>query len=200
MEKELKRTVVVVILLSVLVVGLTLSMAANMMMLYMWVIPAESISTIYTVTSAALVALVFMLIFDLLRFALLRRYSVYLSENLGERILLGMFKDRANQQKGESTAAMEDLTKVRAFLHSPVATAFLDALIAPLELVIVFIVSPPMGALALVGMLAILGTKFFGRNTIRTLLRSAGQRFGLANACCGGGQGVATIIEREDYW
>ena len=182
MEKELKRTVVVVILLSVLVVGLTLSMAANMMMLYMWVIPAESISTIYTVTSAALVALVFMLIFDLLRFALLRRYSVYLSENLGERILLGMFKDRANQQKGESTAAMEDLTKVRAFLHSPVATAFLDALIAPLELVIVFIVSPPMGALALVGMLAILGTKFFGRNTIRTLLRSAGQRFGLANA------------------
>ena len=182
MEKELKRTVVVVILLSVLVVGLTLSMAANMMMLYMWVIPAESISTIYTVTSAALVALVFMLIFDLLRFALLRRYSVYLSENLGERILLGMFKDRANQQKGESTAAMEDLTKVRAFLHSPVATAFLDALIAPLELVIVFIVSPPMGALALVGMLAILGTKFFGRNTIRTLLRSAGQRFGLANS------------------
>lgn len=182
MEKKLKRTVMVVVLLSVLVVGLTLSMAVNMMMLYMWVIPAESISTIYTVTSAALVALVFMLIFDQLRFALLRRYSVYLNENLGERILLGLFKDRANKQKGESSVAMEDLNKVRAFLQSPIATAFLDALIAPLELIIVFLVSPPMGALAFGGMLMIVATKFIGRKTIRTLLRGASQRFGLSNA------------------
>jgi PrtD family type I secretion system ABC transporter len=182
MEKKLKRTVMVVVLLSVLVVGLTLSLAVNMMMLYMWVIPAESISTIYTVTSAALVALVFMLIFDQLRFALLRRYSVYLNENLGERILLGLFKDRVNKQKGESSVAMEDLNKVRAFLQSPIATAFLDALIAPLELIIVFLVSPPMGALAFGGMLMIVATKFIGRKTIRTLLRGAGQRFGLSNA------------------
>jgi PrtD family type I secretion system ABC transporter len=182
MEKKLKRTVMVVVLLSVLVVGLTLSMAVNMMMLYMWVIPAESISTIYTVTSAALVALVFMLIFDQLRFALLRRYSVYLNENLGERILLGLFKDRANKQKGESSVAMEDLNKVRSFLQSPIATAFLDALIAPLELIVVFLVSPPMGALAFGGMLLIVTTKFIGRKTIRTMLRGAGQRFGISNA------------------
>jgi PrtD family type I secretion system ABC transporter len=182
MDKQLKKTLVVVVLLSILVVVLTLSMAANMMMLYMWVIPAESISTIYTVTSAALVALVFMLIFDLLRNALLRRFSVYLNENLGEQILLGMFKDRAELKKGESTVAMEDLGKVRAFLQSPVATAFLDALIAPLELLIVFFISPAMGALALVGMLVIVGTKFMGRKAIRTLLRRANQQFNVANA------------------
>jgi hypothetical protein len=145
MEKELKKTVVVVVLLSILVVGLTLSMAANMLMLYMWVIPAESISTIYTVTSAALGALVFMLVFDLLRNTLLRRFSVYLNENLGEQILLGLFKDRIELKKGESSVAMEDLGKVRAFLQSPVATAFLDALIAPLELVSFFSSAPRWG-------------------------------------------------------
>jgi PrtD family type I secretion system ABC transporter len=181
MEKELKKTVLVVIILSVLVVMLTLSMAANMMLLYMWVIPSESISTIRTVTSAALTALVFMLIFDLLRSALLRRLSVHVNENLGQQILLGLFKDRAEMKKGESSVAMEDLAKVRGFLHSPIATAFLDALIAPLELAIVFAVSPAMGALALVGMLVIVATKFFGRNPIRTLLRSANQRFSVAN-------------------
>ena len=182
MDKQLKKTLLVVVLLSILVVALTLSMAANMMMLYMWVIPAESISTIYTVTSAALVALVFMLVFDLLRNALMRRFSVYLNENLGEWILLGMFKDRAELKKGESTVAMEDLGKVRAFLQSPVATAFLDALIAPLELLIVFFISPEMGALALVGMMVIVGTKFLGRKSIRSLLRLANQHFNVANA------------------
>jgi acetyl-CoA acyltransferase len=35
--------------------------------------------------------------------------------------------------------------------------------------------------------------------TLARILELKGARFGLANACCGGGQGVATIIEREDY-
>ncbi len=182
MEKELKRAVIVVAILSVLVVMLTLSMSANMMLLYMWVIPAESIPTIRVVTSAALVALVFMLIFDQLRSALLRRLSVYLNESLGQHILLGMFKDRAEMKRGESSVAMEDLSKVRGFLQSPIATSFLDALISPLELVIIFIISPEMGLLALAGMLVIIGTKLFGRKSIRTLLRNANQRFGIANA------------------
>lgn len=36
--------------------------------------------------------------------------------------------------------------------------------------------------------------------TLARILELKQARFGLANACCGGGQGVATIIEREDYW
>ncbi|MBU2546773.1 MAG: acetyl-CoA C-acetyltransferase [Proteobacteria bacterium] len=35
--------------------------------------------------------------------------------------------------------------------------------------------------------------------TLARILNLKGGRYGLANACCGGGQGVATIIEREDY-
>jgi acetyl-CoA C-acetyltransferase len=34
--------------------------------------------------------------------------------------------------------------------------------------------------------------------TLARILEKKGARYGLANACCGGGQGVATIIERED--
>jgi acetyl-CoA acyltransferase len=35
--------------------------------------------------------------------------------------------------------------------------------------------------------------------TLARVLEERRARFGCANACCGGGQGVATIIEREDY-
>ena len=35
--------------------------------------------------------------------------------------------------------------------------------------------------------------------TLARILEVKGARYGLANACVGGGQGVATIIEREDY-
>jgi acetyl-CoA acyltransferase len=35
--------------------------------------------------------------------------------------------------------------------------------------------------------------------TLARILQLKGARYGLANACCGGGQGVATIIEREKY-
>ena len=35
--------------------------------------------------------------------------------------------------------------------------------------------------------------------TLARILELKGARFGCANACVGGGQGVATIIEREDY-
>ena len=35
--------------------------------------------------------------------------------------------------------------------------------------------------------------------TLARILNEKNGRFGCANACCGGGQGVATIIEREEY-
>jgi len=35
--------------------------------------------------------------------------------------------------------------------------------------------------------------------TLARILNVKDARYGLANACCGGGQGVATVIEREEY-
>lgn len=182
MEKELRKILLVAGCLSVFVVLLTLSMPFNMIMLFRWVIPSESTGSIMVIASAALAGLVFMLIFDVLRFALLRRFSLYLNQSLGEKILLGMFKDRARQQKGDHSSAMNDLSKVRSFLSSPTSTAFLDAMISPLQLAIVFFISPLMGFLALLCILIILGTKFAGRKGTRELLRSSNRLFARANA------------------
>lgn len=53
------------------------------------------------------------------------------------------------------------------------------------------------GAIALGHPLGVTGTRMLG--TLGRLLNQEGKRYGLATACIGGGQGSATIIEREEY-
>lgn len=53
------------------------------------------------------------------------------------------------------------------------------------------------GAIALGHPLGVTGTRLVG--TLARILNLEGKRYGLATACIGGGQGAATIIEREDY-
>jgi len=45
--------------------------------------------------------------------------------------------------------------------------------------------------------LGVTGPRMVG--TLARILQEKQARYGLANMCCGGGQGTATIIEREDY-
>jgi len=53
------------------------------------------------------------------------------------------------------------------------------------------------GATAIGHPLGATGARLVG--TLARILELKNARYGLANACCGGGQGVATIIEREFY-
>ncbi len=53
------------------------------------------------------------------------------------------------------------------------------------------------GAIALGHPLGVTGTRLVG--TLGRILNLQGKRYGCATACIGGGQGSATIIEREDY-
>jgi acetyl-CoA C-acetyltransferase len=51
------------------------------------------------------------------------------------------------------------------------------------------------GSIAIGHPLGATGTRLVG--TLARILNGENGRFGLANACIGGGQGIATIIERE---
>ncbi len=53
------------------------------------------------------------------------------------------------------------------------------------------------GGLAIGHPLGATGNRLVG--TLARILHAKGGRWGVANACVGGGQGVATVIEREDY-
>jgi acetyl-CoA C-acetyltransferase len=53
------------------------------------------------------------------------------------------------------------------------------------------------GGVAIGHPLGATGNRLIG--TLARILNLEGARYGCANACCGGGQGVATILEREEY-
>jgi acetyl-CoA C-acetyltransferase len=53
------------------------------------------------------------------------------------------------------------------------------------------------GGLAIGHALGATGNRLVG--TLARILNAKGGRYGVANACVGGGQGVATVIEREEY-
>jgi PrtD family type I secretion system ABC transporter len=181
MEEELKKTLRLAIILSVFVVLLGLSAPFNMIMLFQWAVPNESMSNIPVIAMAAAAGLLFMAIFDALRFALLRRFSLRLNDELGEKILLGVLRDRALGRRSENTTAMTDLTKVRNFLNSPISTAFLDSLISPLQLAIIYFISPLIGILATLCILVIVGVMMAGRKRTRELLQNANRRFTKGN-------------------
>jgi len=183
--------------LSVFISMLNLILPFNMLMLFWFVIPSESISNIYVIAFAATIGLLFMTVFDRLRFALMRRFSLRVNEELGGKILLGLLQDRSLEQKGSYSSAMEDLTRVRTFLNSPTSSAFLDSLVSPLQLAILFFISPLIGALATVCILVILTVMFVGRKPTRELLQRANARFGkvnnLARECVENSQAVAAM-------
>jgi PrtD family type I secretion system ABC transporter len=197
MEEELKKNLRLAILLSVFISMLNLILPFNMLMLFWFVIPSESISNIYVIAFAATAGLLFMTIFDRLRFALMRRFSLRLNEELGEKILLGLLQDRSLEQKGSYSSAMEDLTRVRNFLNSPTSSAFLDSLVSPLQLAILFFISPVIGALAAVCILIILTVMLAGRKPTRELLQRANKHFAkvnnLARECVENSQAVAAM-------
>ncbi|HDR14826.1 MAG TPA: hypothetical protein ENN79_04930, partial [Desulfobacteraceae bacterium] len=197
MEEEIKKILRLGILLSIFISLLNLILPFNMLMLFWFVIPSESISNIYVIAVAATAGLLFMTIFDRLRFALLRRFSLRLNEELGEKILLGLLQDRSLEQKGSYSSAMEDLTRVRNFLNSPTSSAFLDSMVSPLQLAILFFISPVIGALAVVCILIILTVMLAGRKPTRELLQRANSRFGkvnnLARECVENSQVVAAM-------
>lgn len=181
MDKELKKITLMALGLSVFVVLLTLAIPFNMIMLFRFVVPSESESSIIPLASAALVGLLFMAVFESLRFALLRKFSLYLDKMLGEKILLGMITDYAQQQKSEYSVAMNDLTKVRSFFASPASTALLDTAIAPLQMILVFFLSPIMGFLSVICILVIMSTKFIGSKHSKEMLYKARLRFNATN-------------------
>jgi PrtD family type I secretion system ABC transporter len=160
------------LVLSVFTALLNLVVPLNMMILLRWVLPSDHVQSILPVMLLAIGGLVFMTWFDLLRFAVLRRFARYLNASLGEAILLRVFRDQAQQQRSEARAALMDLKRVRQFLTTPTAVAILDSAMIPLKLLIVFFISAAIGIVAVLSVLTIAALKWLRRHDTREQLKS----------------------------
>jgi PrtD family type I secretion system ABC transporter len=177
MDPIRKKVLRIALGLSGFVALLNLSVPFTMIMLFRWALPSDSLSNIPLIVMVGVAGLVFMTLFDRLRFTVLRQFARYLDATLGERLLLQKFRDRALGKRSDAQRALNDLKRVRQFLGSPTAAGFLDAMMMPMMLVLVFVISPIMGVVALLCVAVMLLLKAMNRrNHLALLQRSQRQK------------------------
>jgi len=148
------------VLFSFVTNALTLASAMYMLGVYGRVVNSRSLDTLLMLTILVVSLHALMEFVDWTRTELLRSAGLRLDRSLGERVFNVTFEARLRNQP-VGIAAISDLRNVRSFLSSPSLIAVIDAPISLLLIVVIFILSPALGAFVLVAALAMLAVGFF---------------------------------------
>ena len=132
---------------------LTLASALYMLGVYGRVVNSRSLNTLLMLTLLVICVHALMDILDWTRTKLLYAAGVRLDRTLGERVFNATFEARLRNQP-VGFVALNDLRIIRGFLSSSALTSLIDAPISLLLIVIVFVMSAPLGVFILVAALA----------------------------------------------
>jgi ATP-binding cassette, subfamily C, bacterial len=119
------------------------------------VLTSRSIDTLIMLTAVIVGAVVLQAIFDAIRRFILMRTAVEVAVQLGAPILSAAAR-AALHSNGKEYQTLGDLQQVRSFLVSGTLLAFLDAPIAPLFVLAVFLIHPHLGFIVVVSALLLL--------------------------------------------
>ncbi len=115
------------------------------------VLSSRSEETLVVLTVAAVVALGFMALLDVLRARLLVAAGVVLDRRLGPEVLDGLIARSAKLAGAAYLNGLRDVSTLRGFLSGAGLLAVLDAPWLPLFVALIFLFHPVLGAVALVG-------------------------------------------------
>lgn len=152
---RLKRSFVMVGLFSAAVNILMLTGPMFMLQVYDRVLSSGSVATLQGLVIIMVVAYVFLGIYDFLRVRVLSRGAYRLDRDVGHAAY-DIWVRSGVQGSGVAGRPLADLAVVRGFLSSPAVLGFFDAPWIPFYLLIVFIVHPWLGSLAIVGTLVVI--------------------------------------------
>ncbi len=129
-----------------------LSLAPTLYMLevYTRVVDSRNLNTLLMLTVLVLAMYAMMEVLEWVRGQILHNAGLTLENKLGERVFNAVFE--ANLRRvGGSTLALNDLRVLREFLPTPAVTALMDAPMAFMFLVLIFLISPVLGWFAVGG-------------------------------------------------
>lgn len=137
-----------------LVIGLlALSPTVFMLEVYDRVVNSRSIETLVMLIILVLGSYLVMELLELVRLAFLQKIALKLDEQFRQRLFTIAFEANLRRVPGGTIQAFNDLRTLREFIPSGAVIAILDSPIALIFLLTVFILSPWLGVLALVGAL-----------------------------------------------
>lgn len=142
--RHARRNLVTVAVFSFVVNTLILAMPIYLFQLSDRVLTSRSIDTLVMLSVVVVGAIVAHVFMDMMRRFILMRIAVEVESKLGAPVLAAAAKaSQAGSSKEFQTLA--DLQQVRAFLTGPVLLMMLDAPVAPIYLLVVFLIHPDLG-------------------------------------------------------
>jgi len=146
-----------------------------MLQVYDRVVPSGSVSTLVMLTVALLLALCAMAALDFIRAQLLIRAGVRLDRILSERVMAAMVR-QANAARGEGSGqALRDLDTFRQFMTGSSFYALFDAPWAPLYIIVIGLLHPVLGCMALAFAIILFGLAVLNEYVTGRLLATAGE-------------------------
>lgn len=132
---------------------LMLAAPLYMMTVYDRVLRGRSTETLLMLTIAAAGALLAIAILEAVKQLVLTRVGTRLEVGLGERI----WRASLMRPSEGGTHGLRDLVQVRQFISSPLASALLDAPVAPFYFALIYLIHPSLGWLLFAATILILG-------------------------------------------
>lgn len=161
-----KNLIIAIFIASFFANLLVLTAPLYMLQLFSRVMSSGSLSTLAVLTTGAAVALVFYFLFDTLRQRLASRLGTRLEAKHGETVISVLVQSASATDK-RGVQPVRDLHEVRAFVTGPAFIALLDAPWSIFFVAIIFLFSPVLGWISLIGILVLLAlgiaNEFYGR-------------------------------------
>ena len=131
------------------------------------VLASRSEETLLFLTIAAVTALVFMALLDMVRARLLSAAGAALDRKLGPRVLAGLLEQTARLSGASYLNGLRDVNTLRSFLGGAGLLALFDAPWLPLFLLVIFLFHPLLGVTALCGALVMVALAVFNERATR---------------------------------
>ena len=163
-------------IISLFVNLLMLTVPLYMLQLFDRVLMSRSDETLFFLTLAAVGALLVMSGLDVMRSRILVRVSAWLEQRLGPEALSRAVSGLLESQT-YGVQALRDIAQVRQFIASPAIFSLFDAPWVPIYLLVIYLLHPTLGAIALSGAMALFLLAVANEMATRRPLKAANEQW-----------------------
>ena len=176
---------------------LQLTFSIYMLQVYDKVLTSFSLSTLAVITVAAVICLVVMALLEWIRSRLLVRAGIEFDHMLGETVLRENLLSAASPSSGarrENQGSLRDVQILRNFLGGNAVFAFFDVPWMPIYFILIFILHPMLGMVAVAGGILVFILGFATERLTRRRLENATRLNAHASAFTGAAARNASIV------
>jgi PrtD family type I secretion system ABC transporter len=168
---EVRRSLVVVLILGLVINLLLLTSPLYMLQMYDRVLTSRSEETLYALSFIALFLLAGFGCLEVIRSRIMVNVSVIIDSNLNSKVFTSLFKNALSKGGGLGTQPFRDLEALRSVVSGNGLIALFDLPWAPFFIILIFLMHPLLGTVALVGALITLIIAIVSERLSRPLMK-----------------------------